>query len=168
MAVTEMRELLLHELGDILYAERKFLTGTKGMAREVNSPEMKARLEEHVRETEGQIERIQEVFKVLGEKVKAEKCEAAIGLREEHDSFKSEEKPSKPILEAFDIGSGLRIEHYEIAAYRTAIAIATAMGEKECLPLLEESLREEEAMAKFLEKNAVPAIKKLMAQTEAE
>jgi ferritin-like metal-binding protein YciE len=168
MAVTEMRELLLHELGDILYAERKFLTGTKGMAREVNSPEMKARLEEHVRETEGQIERIQEVFKVLGEKVKAEKCEAAIGLREEHDSFKSEEKPSKPILEAFDIGSGLRIEHYEIAAYRTAIAIATAMGENECLPLLQESLLEEEAMAKFLEKNAVRAVRKLIAQTQAE
>ena len=58
MAVTEMRELLLHELGDILYAERKSLTGTRGMAREVSSPEMKARLEEHVRETEGQIERI--------------------------------------------------------------------------------------------------------------
>lgn len=168
MPVTEMRDLLLHELGDILYAERKFLSGTRGMAREVKSPEMKARLEEHVRETEGQIERIQEVFKTLGEKAKAEKCEAAIGLREEHDSFKSEEKPSKPILEAFDLGSGLRIEHYEIAAYRTAIAIATAMGETACLPLLQESLLEEEAMAKFLEKNAVRSIKKLMAETEAE
>jgi ferritin-like metal-binding protein YciE len=168
MPVTEMRELLLHELGDILYAERKFLTGTRGMARETNSPEMKARLEEHVRETEGQIERIQEVFRTLGEKPKAEKCEAAIGLREEHDSFKSEEKPSKPILEAFDIGSGLRVEHYEIAAYRTAIAIATAMGETQCLPLLQESLLEEEAMAKFLEKNAVRALRKLTAEAEAQ
>lgn len=168
MPATEMRDLLLHELGDILYAERKFLSGTKGMAREVKSPEMKARLEEHVRETEGQIERIQEVFKTLGEKAKAEKCAAAIGLREEHDSFKSEEEPSKPILEAFDLGSGLRIEHYEIAAYRTAIAIATAMGETACLPLLQESLLEEEAMAKFLEKNAVRSIKKLMAESDAE
>ena len=168
MPVTEMRELLLHKLGDILYAERKFLSGTKGMVREVKSPELKARLEEHVRETEGQIERIQEVFKTLGEKAKAEKCEAAIGLREEHDSFKSEEKPSKTILEAFDLGSGLRIEHYEIAAYRTAIAIASAMGETQCLPLLQESLLEEEAMAKFLEKNAVRLIKNLTAQAEAE
>lgn len=167
MALTEMRELLLHELGDLLYAERKFLVGTKGLAREVRSPEMKARLEEHVRETEGQIERLGQVFETLGEKARAEKCAAAIGLREEHDSFKSEEKPSKPILEAFDIGSGLRVEHYEIAAYRTAIAIASAMGETQCLPLLQESLLEEEAMAKFLEKNAVRAVKKLIAETNA-
>lgn len=145
MAVTEMRELLLHELGDILYAERKFLTGTKGMAREVNSPEMKARLEEHVRETEGQIERIQEVFKVLGEKAKAEKCEAAIGLREEHDSFKSEEKPSKPILEAFDIGSGLRIEHYEIAAYGTMAELAGALGEAKVAETLAKTPAKEKA-----------------------
>ena len=99
----------------------------------------------------------------IGEKAKAEKCEAAIGLREEHDSFKSEEKPSKQILEAFDLGSGLRVEHYEIAAYRTAIAIANVLGESECASLLQQNLAEEEAMASFLEKIAPRALKKLLA-----
>lgn len=164
---TDLKELLKHELGDLLYAERLFLRGTKKMAKEVSSPEMKARLEEHAEETEGQIERLNQAFEAIGEKPKAEKCEAAIGLLEEHDSFKSEEKPSKPILEAFDLGSGLRVEHYEIAGYRSAIALATALGENECAGILRESLLEEEAMAKFLEKNAVKSLKKLRKEMAA-
>src|SRR3712207_6265529 len=121
--MTEMKDLLLHELGDLLYAERRFLTATKKLAREVVDAEVKQRIEQHVGETEGQIERLQKAFESIGEKAKAEKCPGSIGLIEEHDSFKSEEKPTKEILTAFDLGSGLRIEHYEIAGYRTAIAI---------------------------------------------
>ncbi len=162
--MTEPKELLVHELGDLLYAERRFLTSTKGLAREANDPELKERLEQHIQETETQIERLQEAFSAIGEKAKAEKCEAAIGLREEHDSFKSEEKPSKELLEAFDLGSGLRVEHYEIAAYRSAIAIAETLGETECAEILKESLSEEEAMADFLEKSAPKLLKKLLAE----
>lgn len=162
--MTEPKELLVHELGDLLYAERRFLTSTKGLVREANDPELKERLEQHVQETETQIERLQEAFSAIGEKAKAEKCEAAIGLREEHDSFKSEEKPSKELLEAFDLGSGLRVEHYEIAAYRSAIAIAETLGETECAEILKESLAEEEAMANFLEKSAPKLLKKLLAE----
>jgi ferritin-like metal-binding protein YciE len=165
-AMEEMKELLVHELGDLLYAERRFLTSTRRMSKEVEDPTIKDRLEKHVGETEGQIERLERAFSAIGEKAKAEKCEAAIGLREEHDSFKSEEKPSKPILEAFDLGSGLRVEHYEIAAYRSAIAIAKVLGENECATILQESLSEEEEMASFLEKNASKALKRLMQKME--
>jgi ferritin-like metal-binding protein YciE len=164
MPVTELKEVLTHELADLLYAERRILTMLKTMEREVSAPEMKARLEEHRGETEGQIERLEKAFEALGEKAKAEKCEGIIGLKEEHDAFKKEEQPSKPMLEAFDLGSGLRVEHYEIAAYRTAIAMATALGENECVAILQESLLEEEAMAKFLEKNAVRSLKQLARQ----
>jgi len=156
---SEMRELLKHELGDLLFAEKVFLKGTKTLAKEAQDPTVKVRIEEHVRETEGQIERLNEAFRSIGEKPKAEKCEAALGLQEEHDSFKSEEKPSKTLLSAFDLGSGLRVEHYEIAAYRTAIAVATAMGEKECANILKENLKEEMAMASFLEKSALGVFK---------
>lgn len=161
MPVTELKEVLTHELGDLLYAERRILTMLKTMGREVSDPAIKQRIEEHRVETEGQIERLKEAFEAIGEPAKAEKCEAAIGLKEEHDSFKSEEKPTKPMLEAFDLGSGLRVEHYEIAAYRTAIAIATALGEIECASILQENLLEEEEMAKFLEKNALRTLKKI-------
>lgn len=161
--MTELKELLKHEMGDLLYAERRFLTATKTMARETQDAEIKQRVEQHVGETEMQIERLGRAFEAIGEKAKAEKCEAAIGLREEHDSFKSEEKPSKPILEAFDLGSGLRVEHYEIAGYRSAIAIAKVLGQDECARILGENLAEEEAMAAFLENNAAKALKRLAA-----
>jgi ferritin-like metal-binding protein YciE len=161
--MVEPKELLKHELGDLLYAERRFLTATRRMAGETQDPEIRQRLEQHVKETDTQIGRLEKAFAAIGEKAKAEKCPAAVGLREEHDSFKSEEKPSQPLLEAFDLGSGLRVEHYEIAAYRTAIAIAKTLGETECATILKESLAEEEEMARFLEKSAPAALKRLLA-----
>ena len=165
--MTELRDLLKHELGDLLYAERRFLTSTKALAREAQEPLIKKRIEQHVAETEHQIERLGEAFAAIGATARAEKCPAAIGLREEHDSFKSEEKPSKSILAAFDLGSGLRVEHYEIAAYRTAIAMATALGEEECVAILAESLEEELDMAGFLEVTAVEALGKIAASAAA-
>lgn len=165
--MTELKDLLKHELGDLLYAEQRFLATTKTMARETHDPEIKQRVEQHVQETATHVERLKSAFEAIGEKAKAEKCDAAIGLREEHDSFKSDEKPSKAILEAFDLGSGLRIEHYEIAGYRSAIAVAQVLGETECVRILQENLAEDEAMAKFLEKNAAKALKRLAATIEA-
>jgi ferritin-like metal-binding protein YciE len=166
--MTEMKELLTHELGDLLYAERRFLTATRHLAKEARNPRLRERIERHVGETETQIERLQRAFEAIGERAKAEKCEAAIGLREEYASFKQEEKPSKTILEAFDLGSGLRVEHYEIAAYRSAIAVAGALGESECAEILKESLREEEDMAGFLEKNAPALLRALVAEAGGE
>jgi ferritin-like metal-binding protein YciE len=164
---TELKEVLTHELGDLLYAERRILTMLKTMEREAADPELQARLVEHRGETEEQIERLGRAFEAIGEKAKAEKCPGIIGLKEEHDSYKREEKPSKPQLAAFDLGSGLRVEHYEIAAYRTAIAMSTALGYAECGRILQESLMEEEAMARFLEKNAVASLRKLLAAEKA-
>jgi ferritin-like metal-binding protein YciE len=163
MAASDMKELLKHELGDLLYAEQLILKMLGTLTREVKNPEMLTRVQEHIGETEEQIERLRRAFESIGEKAKAEKCDAAIGLKEEHDSFKKEEKPSKAMLEAFDLGNSLRVEHYEIAGYRSAIAVATALGERECVALLSESLREEEAMASFIERNSVRALKGLAA-----
>ena len=161
--MTELRDLLLHELGDLLYAERRFVTATKTMAREVQDAAVQARVEQHLTETENHVERLKAAFEAIGEKPKGEKCDAAIGLREEHDSFKSEERPSRSIMSAFDLGSGLRIEHYEIAGYRSAIALADALGERECARILGENLQEELDMAGFLEKNA-PRVLSAMAK----
>jgi ferritin-like metal-binding protein YciE len=163
MAASDMKELLIHELGDLLYAEQLILKMLGTLTREVKNPEMLARVQEHIGETEEQIERLRRAFEAIGEKAKAEKCDAAIGLKEEHDSFKKEEKPSKAMLEAFDLGNSLRVEHYEIAGYRSAIAVATALGEREVMGLLGESLREEEAMASFIERNSVRALRGLAA-----
>jgi ferritin-like metal-binding protein YciE len=160
--MTDMKELLTHELGDLLYAERRFVTATRKLSREAGEPQLRQRLEKHLKETERHVERLEKAFDAIGVKAKAEKCEAAIGLKEEHDAFKKEEKPSKDVLQAFDLGSGLRIEHYEIAAYKSAIALARALGEHECATILAESLAEEEQMAQFLEEFAPKALEMLI------
>jgi ferritin-like metal-binding protein YciE len=159
--MTEPKDLLKHELSDLLYAERRFVTATRTLAQETNDPAMKKRIERHVAETEEHVERVKRAFEAIGEKSRGQKCEGAIGLREEHASFKSEEKPSQPLLEAFDLGTGLRVEHYEIAAYRTSIAMARALGYDECADILQENLDEEEEMAAFLTKMAPKALDQL-------
>jgi len=166
MSVNDMNQLLKHELGDLLYAERTFLRGLKKMSKEVQDPMMNARVVEHATETEEQIRVLEQAFEAIGYKPRAEKCDAAVGLKEEHDSFAEEEAGSPAVLEAFDLGSGLRIEHYEIAAYTTAIAIAKELGNQECVELLGKNLEQERAMAAFLEQNAGMALRKLRPKME--
>ena len=151
MAVTNSQELLKHELGDLLYAEKQILKALKPMIRETSDPAMKARLEQHEGETEQQVSNLEQAFGAMGWKVKAEKCPGILGIIEEKKEFKSKEEPSKPILEAFNLGAGLRVEHYEIAAYRSAVALARSLGKSDVVALLRANLEQELAMAKFIE-----------------
>lgn len=166
MAVDDMNKLFKHELGDLLYAEKTFLKGMKAMVKETSNPAVKERIVQHAAETEEQIENLERAFEAAGFKAKGTKCDAAIGLKEEHDSFKEEEEPTPEILEAFNLGSGLRIEHYEIAGYRSAITLAQALGFEESASLLQQNLAQEEAMAKFLEANAASALELLVGAEE--
>ena len=165
MAVDDLNKLFKHELGDLLYAEKTFLKGMKAMAKETSNPTVKERIVQHAAETEEQIENLERAFEAAGFKAKGTKCDAAIGLKEEHDSFK-EESPTPEILEAFNLGSGLRIEHYEIAGYRSAITLATALGFEESASLLAQNLAQEEEMAAFLEANAASALELLVGAEE--
>lgn len=168
MAIDDMTKLFKHELGDLLFAEKTFLKGLKAMAKETSNPGIKQRIIEHASETEGHIDTLGRAFEAAGLKTKATKCDAALGLKEEHDSFKEEEDPTPEILEAFNLGSGLRVEHYEIAGYRSAIVLAQALGFSESAALLQQNLAQEEAMAKFLEAQAPGALASIAAEVEGE
>ena len=169
MAVDDMTKLFKHELGDLLYAEKTFLKGLKAMAKETSDPTIKQRILQHHAETEGHVTTLQAAFEAAGFSAKATKCDAAIGLKEEHDSFKTDEEPTSEVLEAFNLGSGLRVEHYEIAGYRSAIVLAKVLGFDESAVLLEQNLAQEEEMARFLEQHAATALKKLVgAQADAD
>ena len=168
MAIDDMTKLFKHELGDLLFAEKTFLKGLKAMAKETSNPAIKQRILEHASETEGHIDTLGRAFEAAGLKTKATKCDAALGLKEEHDSFKEEEDPTPEILEAFNLGSGLRVEHYEIAGYRSAIVLAQALGFSESAALLQQNLAQEEAMEKFLEAQAPGALASLAAEVEGE
>ena len=168
MAVNDLQELLKHELGDLLFAEKAILKGLKRMSREVSEPDMRQRIESHQGETEQQIQNIERAFESMGMRAKAQKCPGILGIIQEHDDFKSEEEPSKPILEAFNLGSGLRVEHYEIAAYRSAIALARSLRQREVMDLLKQNLEQEIAMAKFIEGAAAASLQQVQSTIAAE
>src|SRR5689334_12957416 len=88
MSVQSLPELLIHELGDLLFAERTITKALPKMIREVSGPEMKARLEQHLTETEQQIGNLELAFAALGERAKAERCPGILGIIKEHDEFK--------------------------------------------------------------------------------
>ena len=159
MAVKDMNELLKHELGDLYFAEKHILKALKKMEKEVSDPTIREGIVRHQSETEQQITVLERVFEAIGEKAKAQKCPGILGIIEEHEEFKKEEEPTKDTLAAFDMGSGLRVEHYEIAAYRGIVALSKALGEREVADLMSRNLAEEVDMEKFLVSNGARALK---------
>jgi len=153
------RDLFFHELGDILYAERTITKLLPTFKKEVTDQELKDGFDRHLEETKGQISNVEQVFKSMGEKVKAERCPGIDGIKQEHDQFVEEEKPSPDVLQLFVTGSAARVEHYEIASYSGLVAAAKAMGETEAAALLEENLKQEQQMAKDGEKIAKRLLK---------
>ena len=141
----EPRELLLHELGDILYAETMLVKALPTMANESTDPELKAGFQQHLEETRGHVETVKQAFEALGEPARAEQCPAMDGIKEEHDEFINEEQPAPKVRDIFLTGSGSRAEHYEIAAYTGLISMARGLGERECARLLTRNLKEEQA-----------------------
>ena len=152
--MTDPRELFLHELGDLLYAENTLVKTLPKLAREATDAELQKGFEAHLEETKQHVDKLKQVFELVGEKAKAEKCPAIEGITKEHDEFMSEEKPSPVITDMFLTGAGARTEHYEIAAYTGLITMAQALGEKSAVPLLQANLKQEEAALGKLEQAA--------------
>ena len=143
--MTEPRELFLHELGDILYAEKVLVKALPKLAKEATDPELAKGFEAHLEETKQHVVNVESVFEQLGERVKAEPCPGIEGIKAEHDEFMKEEKPSKSITDLFLTGAAARTEHYEIAAYEGLVGMAKALGETKAARLLEKNLKQETA-----------------------
>ena len=141
--MSEPRELFLHELGDVLYAERTLVKTLPTLQEEASDEELALGFEEHLEETRQHVENVELAFEKLGEKPTAEKCPGIEGIKQEHDDFLSKESPSQDVLDSFLTGAGARTEHYEIAAYEGLVTMAEAMGEMEVVELLTENLEQE-------------------------
>jgi ferritin-like metal-binding protein YciE len=148
------RELFLHELGDLLYAENVLVKTLPKLAKEASDTELQEGFEAHLEETRQHVVNLEQVFEAVGEKAKAEKCPGIDGITEEHDEFMSEEKPSPEVRDIFLTGAGARAEHYEIAAYTGLITMAQALGATKAVPLLQENLEQEQAALAKLEQAA--------------
>ena len=144
------RELFLHELGDVLYAERTLVKALPKLQGEASDSELAEGFEQHLEETKQHVVNVEQAFKALGEQPKAEKCPGIEGIKREHDEFVTNESPSPEVLNAFLTGAGARTEHYEIAAYEGLVTTAEAMGETEVAKLLNQNLDQElKALAKM-------------------
>ena len=143
--MNDPRELFMHELGDILYAERTLVKVLPKLAQEATDSTLRDAFEKHLGETKQHVTNIEKAFEMVGEPAKAEKCPGIEGIKKEHDQFMSNEEPSPELRNLFLTGAGTRAEHYEIAAYEGLITLANGIGESQIVPLLEENLEQEKA-----------------------
>lgn len=136
-------DTLFHDtLKDIYYAERKILKSLPKMARAAQSPELKAAFEKHKDQTEGQIERLQQVFEIIGKRAQGKTCDAIEGILAEGDEI-LEEYEGTDALDAGLISAAQAVEHYEITRYGTLKRWATLLGYDDAARLLDETLTEE-------------------------
>lgn len=139
-----LRDAFVDEIRDTYDAERQLSKALPKMAKAACSPELKAAFTSHLAETQGQIERLQQVFELLDEKVRGKHCDGIAGIIEEGASIMDEDF-DEATMDAALIAAGQRAEHYEMAAYGTLVAWATTLGESEAAALLQETLDEEKS-----------------------
>ena len=143
-ATSTFHDAFIDELRDTYDAERQLTKALAKLAKAATSPNLREAFETHLEETKGQIERLEEVFEGLEEKVRGKHCEGIAGIIEEGKSL-MEEDFDDATLDAGLIAAGQRAEHYEIAAYGTLVAWAKTMGHTDAAALLQENLDEEKA-----------------------
>jgi ferritin-like metal-binding protein YciE len=153
----KLDELFHDTLKDIYFAEKKILAALPKMAKAAQSEELRAAFEKHHGETEGQVERLEQVFAVIDKKPQGKTCAAIVGITDEGAEIMQEYKGS-PALDAGLLAAAQAVEHYEISRYGTLIAWAEELGLDDAVPLLQETLDEEEATDDALTEIAKTAI----------
>jgi ferritin-like metal-binding protein YciE len=139
-----LKELLIEELKDIYSAEQQLVKVLPRLVEGSDSDELKTAISDHLEETKIQVKRLEQVFGIIGEKASAEHCKGMEGLLEE-GAKPLEEEEEGTLRDLRLIGAAQRVEHYEVAAYGTAKAIAEKLGFDEAVELLDETLNEESA-----------------------
>jgi ferritin-like metal-binding protein YciE len=150
MPIQTAHELFIHELNDILDAERKLVDALGEQAEGASNPQLQKAFQSHQAQTEKQVQRLEQVFEEIGEQPENTECKGMRGLLEEVESFK-EEDPSPDILDVFSIGAALKVESYETDAYESLIRLARGMGHTKAVKLLQQNQKEEQATWKKLD-----------------
>ncbi len=150
MSIKTIEDLFIHDLSDIYSAEKQITRALPKMARATTATELREAFQQHLEETQGQIERLDQLAEVTdGVRIKRMKCHALEGLVEEAQEI-IESVEAGPVRDAGLIGAAQKVEHYEIATYGTLHALALKLGYKEAAALLAETLQEEKNTDKKL------------------
>jgi len=143
-------ELFVHGMTDMLDGERQLVEALEELSNDSTNQQLKKAFASHREETEGQIERLNQCFELIGEGPEQTECKGIKGLIEEKKAF-MEEDPSEDILDVFHIGAGIKAETYEICEYESLISMAREMKHTKVAQLLGQNLKEEQAALKKLE-----------------
>jgi ferritin-like metal-binding protein YciE len=154
MSIKTMDDLFLETLKDIYYAEKQILKALPGMVKKATHQQLKKALETHRGETEGQVERLENAFKLLDTAARGKKCEAIEGIIAESKSHMDEIEDDE-VLDAGMIAAAQAVEHYEITRYGTLIAWANQLGHAQVASLLEQNLEEEKHADELLSEIAL-------------
>nr|WP_209780408.1 ferritin-like domain-containing protein [Azospirillum agricola] len=142
--IKTMNDLFVHQLKDIYYAENRILKGLPKMIEKATDPGLRQGFETHLRETEGQVERLRQVFAMHGVTPEAVTCPAIDGILKEADEVAGD-VADKQVLDAALIAAAQAVEHYEITRYGSLIAWAKELGRNDCAAVLQKNLDEEKA-----------------------
>jgi ferritin-like metal-binding protein YciE len=152
-----LNDLFLDTLKDIYYAEKQILNALPKMAKAATSDELRAAFEKHEGETEEQVERLEQIFELLGKPPRGKTCDAIVGIIEEGKEVMSEYKGTAA-LDAGLIAAAQAVEHYEISRYGTLKSWATKLGMKQAVTLLDQTLSEEKKTDETLSSIAETAV----------
>jgi len=143
-------ELFVHGLKDMLDAEQQLVEALEENANESSRADLKKAFDQHRKETEGQIERLQRCFEFLGEEPEKAECHGIRGLIQEKKAFE-EEDPSQDLIDVFNVGAAIKVESYEICEYESLIDLAPEMKHTKVVQLLNQNLKEEKATLKKMD-----------------
>jgi ferritin-like metal-binding protein YciE len=142
--IQTMDDLFVHTLRDIYYAENQIAKSLPAMVQKASAPELKQAFQAHLAETQNQIKRLEEVFRLHGQEAKGVACEAIDGILDEAQSMMGNVADAK-VLDAAMLAAAQAVEHYEITRYGTLATWARELGREDCARLLHQTLDEEKA-----------------------
>ncbi|HZH26709.1 MAG TPA: ferritin-like domain-containing protein [Azospirillaceae bacterium] len=143
-SIQTLDDLFVHTLQDIYYAENQIAKSLPLMMSKAGDPQLKQAFQTHLTETQNQIKRLEQVFKMHGQEVKGTSCPAIDGIVEEANEIMGDVKDPQ-VLDAALLASAQAVEHYEITRYGTLVAWAKQLGREDCASLLHQNLEEEKA-----------------------
>jgi ferritin-like metal-binding protein YciE len=157
MSEKHLSDLFVYTLKDIYYAETLIYKALPKMAKTASSDQLRAAFEKHHDETEGQIERLEQIFELLGQPARGKKCDAIKGILDEGKEI-MDEYADTPALDAGLLAAAQAVEHYEISRYGTLKSWANQLGHKDAIKLLDATLAEEKKTDDALSKLAQSAV----------
>jgi ferritin-like metal-binding protein YciE len=160
MPMRTLQDAMVEEMQDLLHAENQIAQALPRMAERAANSQLKEAFQEHMKQTEGQIERLKKAFEAFGSEPKGKRCEGIAGILEEGEEFLGQEEIDPDVRDALLIASAQKVEHYEIASYGTLCTWADMLENRDVADLLTQNLNEEKEADEKLTRLATERVNK--------